>query len=48
MNHTHGNGEPCRACFADYIERNGGLPTSPMDLPGDENEQEEHSLERES
>jgi hypothetical protein len=30
--HTHGEDKPCLACFAEYIEFNHGLPTSPMDL----------------
>jgi hypothetical protein len=31
--HKHGTKEPCLACFVEYVERNGGLPTAPMDLP---------------
>jgi hypothetical protein len=46
--HTHDDvayeRKPCRACFRDYIERNHGLPTAPMDLP---NAEERIAIERE-
>ena len=32
VDHTHGNGKPCYGCFQDYVDRNGGLPTAPMDF----------------
>jgi len=41
--HVHNEGKPCRACFAEYIERNHGLPHSPMDLP---NAEERIAIER--